>query len=114
MPWPQPVVLVRFGGLRLQVREAVARIDRASVAFPVDLHRDDVLDRVHEPLVAQVADGERFRRAAERHQREELLLVDVDRERMLAGDGTSRVSPFSSIDGTLKVAGRAASVRTGR
>ena len=42
--------------------------------------------RVDQPLVAQVADRERFGRGAQRHQRQDLLLVDVERQRMLAGD----------------------------
>jgi hypothetical protein len=69
---------------------------------------------MHEPLVAQVADGERLRRAAERHQREELLLVDVERERMLARDRNVVMLALFVDRCTSNVAGRAASVRTGR
>ena len=38
----------------------------------------------HQPLVAQVADGERLGRVAERHQRDQLRLVEVHRQRVLA------------------------------
>ena len=72
--------------LRFEVGEAAAGRDGDRIDVPVDLHRHDVVDAVDEPLIAQPADRERFRCGAQRHQREELLLVDVERERMLAGD----------------------------
>ena len=44
--------------------------------------RGDVVDQA---LVAQVAQRQVFRRAAQRHQRHQFALVEVERERMLAG-----------------------------
>ena len=41
---------------------------------------------VDQALVAQIADRQRLGRMAERHQGDDLALVDVQRERMLAGD----------------------------
>ena len=81
---------------------------------PVDLHRDDVLDAVDEPLVAQIADGERLGRRAQRHQRDELVLVDVERQRMLARD--RRVARRAGLvdRATVNVDGRAAFVSSGR
>jgi len=64
----------------------VPRGHRDRVHLPVDLHRDDVLDAFEQALVAQVPDRERLGRGAKRHDGENLLLVDVERERMLAGD----------------------------
>ncbi len=56
------------------------------VDVPVDLDRNDVLHPVEQPLVAQVAERQSLGRRAQRHQRDELVLVDVERERMLARD----------------------------
>ena len=42
--------------------------------------------RLEQPLVAQVPDRQRLGRGAQRHQRQDLALVDVERQRMLAGD----------------------------
>ena len=42
--------------------------------------------RLHEPLVAQVAEHQQLGRGAERHQRDELALVDEDRQRPLGGN----------------------------
>jgi len=43
----------------------VPRLDDDGADVPVDLDGDDVLDAVEQPLVAQVADRESFRRRAE-------------------------------------------------
>jgi hypothetical protein len=74
-------------GLLLEVVQAVARGDRDGIHVPVDLHRHDLVDGGHEALVAQEADGERLGRGAQRHQRDDFLLVDVEGEGMLAGYG---------------------------
>ena len=75
-----------LGCLRFEIGQAVACRDGDGVDIPVDLHRDDVLDPLDQPLIAQVSERERFGRGTERHQRQQLLLVDVERQRMLAGD----------------------------
>ena len=84
VPWPQPVVTVFLSSARQRFLRAGGDGDR--FGLPVDLHRRDLVDRLDQPLVAQVADRERLGRMAERHQRDDLALVDVKRERMLAGD----------------------------
>jgi hypothetical protein len=73
--------------LRLEIGEAAARLDRHRIRLPVDLDGDDLVEALHEALIAQVPDRERLGRRAERHQRQDFLLVDVERERMLAGYG---------------------------
>ena len=65
----------------------MARGDHDRVHVPVDLDRDDVLELVKQTLVAQVADRQRLRRGAQRHQGENLAFVDIERQRVLAGDG---------------------------
>ena len=72
--------------LRVEVGETVARLDRDRACFPIDLHSDDIVDRLHQTLIAQIPDCQVLRGGAERHQRENLVLVDVDGQRMLAGD----------------------------
>jgi hypothetical protein len=74
------------GGALFDVGDAVAGHDGDRVHRPVDLDRDDVLDRPHQALVAQVAERKQLRRAAQRHQGDQLTLVDVDRERTLGRD----------------------------
>ena len=62
-----------------------------------------------QPLVAQVADGERLGRLAEGHQRDDLALVDVERERMFAGDGGGH--RFAALVDRLDVEGERAARR---
>jgi hypothetical protein len=57
--------------------------DRHCADFPVDLHARDGADVRHQALVAQVAQREMLRRTAQRHQRHQFALVEVERERML-------------------------------
>ncbi|OPZ06056.1 MAG: hypothetical protein BWZ09_00658 [Alphaproteobacteria bacterium ADurb.BinA305] len=81
--------------LALGVLHAGARGDRDRVGIPVHLHRGDLVQAAHQALVAQPADGERLGGGAERHQGDDLALVDVEREWMLAGDrGRHRVAAF--------------------
>jgi len=49
-------------------------------------HRDDVLDPLDQALIAQISDRQRLGRSAQRHDRQQLVLVDVERQGMLAGD----------------------------
>ena len=52
-------------------------------------HPDDLrylIDRLHQSLIAQIPYRKRFRRLAQRHQRDDLPLVDIQGERMLASD----------------------------
>ena len=116
MPWPQPVVTVRFCVFSSRSARPLRVVDRRpAFDVPVDLHGDDVLDALDEPLVAQVADRERLGRRAERHQRHDLALVDVERQRMLAGDRrVARRAVSRRRASTVKVDGRAASVSSGR
>ena len=72
-------------GLAFDVGHAGARANGAGLGLPIHLNRDDVVDRRDQALVAQVANGERLGRRAQRHQRDEFMLVDIDRQRMLAG-----------------------------
>ena len=58
---------------------------------------------------------ERLGRGAQRHQRDELVLVDVERQRMLAGDRrVARVAGLVDGASTANVDGRAAFVSSGR
>ena len=85
-------------GLRFEVLQPVPCRHRDRIDVPVDLHRDDVLDPLEQPLVAQVTYRERLGRRAERHDGEQLVLVDIERQRVLAGDrGLARRSVL--VDG---------------
>jgi hypothetical protein len=86
-----------FPGLRLEVLEPAPRLHDHGADIPVDLDGHDVLDAREKPLIAQITDCERLGRGAERHQRDEPVLVDIQRQRMLAGYGVSRTAPVSSI-----------------
>ena len=114
VPCPQPLVVVRFR-VFVEILEPVPRLDDHRADVPVDLDSDDILDALKQPLVAQIADRERFGRRAERHQRDELVLVDIEGQRMLTpAIGVSRTAPVSSMACTPNVDGRAAFVSTGR
>ena len=77
-----------FGAMRhlfVEIDQAVAGVDgRRSPPNPPA--RQQILNRIDQPLVAQVADHQRFRRGAERHRCEDFALVHVDRQRVLTGD----------------------------
>jgi hypothetical protein len=53
------------------------------------------------PLVAQVAQHEQLGRSAERHQRDELAVVDEDRQCPLGGDGDAAFGAELVEDGDL-------------
>ncbi|OMP13900.1 hypothetical protein COLO4_00687 [Corchorus olitorius] len=74
------------GGLLVQVGNAGARGDSSRFGFPVDLDGGDVFDAADQALVTQIAQHERFGGTAQRHQRDEFALVEVDGERALAGN----------------------------
>ena len=79
----------RHGALlhaRAQPFDALAGRHGDRVRLPIDLHRGDRLDRRHQALVAQVAQRKRLGRVPERHEGDNLALVEVEGERMLAGD----------------------------
>ena len=86
VPWPQPVVVVRFAifasrsARPWRVVTATASVSQSTCTATMSSMRLD------QALVAQIADRQRLGRGAERHQRHDLALVDVERERMLAGD----------------------------
>ncbi len=90
--------LLRLGP---EIGEPVARGHRDGTDFPVDLHRDDLLDGIDQPLVAQEPDREGLGRGAQAHHGEDFLLVDVEREGMLAGDrrGDDRALLVQRVDG---------------
>ena len=58
--------------------------DGDGVDIPVDLHARNGADVFDQALIAQIAEGQVFRRAAKRHQRHQFALVEVDGEGMLA------------------------------
>ena len=101
VPWPQPVVTVRRSMRLGSIAIAVAGGDGDGVDLPVDLDGGDLVKTGDQALVAQVADGQCFRRAAEGHQGDDLALVDVERQRMFAGDGGGNGLPVlvDGIDG---------------
>ncbi len=72
--------------LVLQSLYALASGDGDRVGFPVHLHGCDFLDRADQSLVAEVADGQRLRCLAKRHEGHNLALVDVERNRVLSRD----------------------------
>ena len=54
------------------------------------MDRSDLVDAAHQALVAQEAERQGLRRLAERHERHQFALVDVQRQWMFAGDGHGR------------------------
>ena len=76
-----------LGHFFIQILETVAGCHRAGIDFPVDLHRDNFINRFEQTLVAQIANHQRFRRRTQRHDGQNFALVHVDGERMFAGDG---------------------------
>src|SRR6476661_2330481 len=48
------------------------------IHFPIHLHRRDIVDAADQPLITQIAYGERLGRGAERHQRDDFAFVDID------------------------------------
>ena len=98
-------------------RASPSRVLTATASdVPVDLHRDDVLDRVDQPLVAQVADGRapRARRPASSASGAPACRrrASADARRRSA----SRATAPCLVDAPRRrtVAGRAASVTSGR
>ena len=96
MPCPQPVVLVRFAVFASRSASPCACVIAHALLSQSTCTATMSSIECDQPLVAQVADGERFGRGAQRHQREELLLVDVERQRMLARDRHLARLAFSS------------------
>ena len=76
VPWPQPVVTTRRAVFRSKSLDAGARAHRRGADVPVDGDRLDVVDRVDQALVAQVAEHQQLGLRAQRHQRDQLALVD--------------------------------------
>ena len=72
-----------LGGLLVEALDAGARLDRGRVDVPVDGDRVDVVDRIDQALVAQVAEHQQLGRRAQGHQRDQLALVDEHGERPL-------------------------------
>ena len=66
---------------------AEMRRDGNGIDLPVDLHRSNVVQSADQALVAQVAERQRFRGGAQRHQGNDLAFIDVDGERVFAGNG---------------------------
>ena len=75
-----------LGGLLVEALDAGARLDGGGVDVPVDGDRIDLVAPIDEALVAQVAEDEQLGEGAERHQRDELALVDEHRQRALGRD----------------------------
>ena len=75
--------LLHFG---VEVFQPLARGDGDGVGVPIDLYFGDFFDGAHQPLVAQIAECEGFRRLPQRHQGDDFALVDVKRQRMFAGN----------------------------
>ena len=92
-----------FGHFSVEVVDAAPGGDRGGVGVPVHLHRGDVRNRRHQPLVAQVAEHQRLRRLAEGHQGDEFAFVQVDRERMFARD--RRADRFAAFVDRLDLEG---------
>ena len=68
----------------VEIDEAVPGVNGGRVDLPIHLHSDDFIERIDQALVAQITEHQGFRRCAERHQREDLALVDVHRQRVFA------------------------------
>ena len=61
--------------------------------FPVHLYGFDLINTVHQALIAQVANSQGFRRCAQSHECYDFPLVHVQSKRMFAG--YLRVRPFA-------------------
>ena len=85
-----------LGGLLVEALDAGAGLHRRRVDVPVDGDRVDVVAPIDQALVAQIAEHEQLGRSAERHQRDELALVDEDRQRRARRGSRSPLAPYSS------------------
>jgi hypothetical protein len=72
--------------LGLDVAHAGVGAHGGGAHVPVDRHRLDLVHLADQPLVAQVAQHQQFGAFAQGHQRDQLALVDEDRQRPLGGD----------------------------
>ena len=63
----------------VEIRRHLASHDRHRVRVPVHLHGNQVLEPLHQPLVAQIADGEQLRLPAEGHQGDHFAFVQIQR-----------------------------------
>ena len=86
VPWPQPVVTTRVA-----VFDAKASMPERVFTAALCTSQSTVIDSISEsaadqPLVAQVAQHQQFGRGAQRHQRDQLALVDEDGQRSLDRD----------------------------
>jgi len=73
-------------GSLLEPLDARAGFHRGGADFPIHGDGLDLIDRSHEALVAQVAQHQPLGPRAQRHQRDELALVHIQRERPLGRD----------------------------
>ncbi|MNV11087.1 hypothetical protein D3C71_1016380 [compost metagenome] len=73
-------------GALFNAGDAVARAHGCGVHFPIDGDGFDVEHRLHQPLVAQIAQHQQFRLRAQGHEGDEFTLVDIDGERPLGGN----------------------------
>ena len=99
-----------LGGLLVEALDAGAGLDRGRVDVPVDGDRVDVVDRIDQALVAQVAEHQQLGRRAQGHQRDQLALVDEHGERPLGGNRDLPLAPNSSRTATSCVSGALAAV----
>ena len=76
-----------LGHFFVEIFQPVACRYRHRIHFPINLHRNDFINRFEQALVAQIADHQRLGCCAQGHDGEDFALVDIDRQRMLAGDG---------------------------
>jgi hypothetical protein len=63
--------------------------------FPVHLHASELVYDSIQALVAQVADGQRLGRVAERHQRDDLALVEYSVSGCSPAIAVGTISPRS-------------------
>ena len=76
-----------FSGSGFDIRDALAGFDGGSPNLPIHRDRLDFLRRLHQALVAQKTQHQQFRLGAQGHERDQLALVDINRERSFGRDG---------------------------
>src|SRR5271170_5201407 len=72
------------GALR-DVLNPTSRPYGGSARLPIDVHRFNIVDRFHQPLVSQVSNHECLWCTADRHESNDFAPIQVNRQRMLAG-----------------------------